>query len=85
MDTVELVGEEIWFGHYKIGQRPPGMCATQWGRLEQALLCPEPDEDVLSAEYNRGQDDAMALVEDEGSKKLARLKLALLRKQEVQA
>ena len=82
MDDIDVVGEEIWFRHYKLGARPPGMCATQWDQAVRAITCPEPDPELLEAEYERGRDWAAGSDLDEEVCRLAKLKLALARKLE---
>ena len=82
MDNIEVVGEEIWFRHYKLGARPPGMCATQWDQAVWAITCPEPDPELLEAEYERGRDWGVESIMNADSRQLAKLKLLLARKLE---
>ena len=34
MDTIDIVGDEIWFGPWKLGRKPDAMPATQWDECQ---------------------------------------------------
>ena len=58
---IKIIGEEIWYGAYRLGARPIGMPATQWDGATYLMtpeMSPEEIEKALSDEYDRGRSDA---------------------------
>ena len=73
MDELRVVGPELYFNSYKLGERPASMCETTWGMVEDAI------DDVVEYKLSTNDDgDAVAFDLDEFLNEMHRAGLQLL-------